>query len=132
MRELLLSPLLRTVAHSASMLPSGEGEFVTRFFVEHVVEARLGRRGRKPEVDYMIHGEMPSGNILYLIPVEAKSVISLVDAKELAGYMSRVMTCKEVAGKMLIGILFDQTDVRLPFSPLMVDAVPVPIVTVSA
>ncbi len=50
----MLSPLLRTVAQSASMLPNGEGEFFTRFFVEHLVEARLARRRRKPEVDYMI------------------------------------------------------------------------------
>ncbi len=71
----MLLPLLRTVAQSASMLPNGEGEFFTRFFVEHIVEARLARRRRKPEVDYMIHRETPSGNILYLIPVEAKSMM---------------------------------------------------------
>lgn len=70
-KEALLSPFLSSVGHSASMLPgSNDIEFSTHFFIEQAVKAR-GVPGRRPEIDYVIHGEDMKGNILYAIPTVA-------------------------------------------------------------
>ena len=53
------------------MLPgSNDIEFSTHFFIEQAVKAR-GVPGRRPEIDYVIHGEDMKGNILYAIPTVA-------------------------------------------------------------
>ena len=117
-REALLSPFLSAIAHSASMIPeSGKTvEFTTRFFVEQPVETRRGTPGRKPEIDYIIRGEDMQGRILYTIPTEAKAQASLDDCKQLASYMCKLMTAKDIAANVLVGLLIDQQDIRLAFS----------------
>ena len=131
-REALLSPFLSAIAHSASMIPeSGKTvEFTTRFFVEQPVETSGGIPGRKPEIDYIIRGEDMQGRILYAIPTEAKAQASLDDCKQLASYMCKLMTAKDIARNVLVGLLIDHQDIRLAFSVFAVDDMPLPLTIV--
>ena len=131
-REALLSPFLSAIAHSASMIPeSGKTvEFTTRFFVEQPVETSGGIPGRKPEIDYIIRGEDMQGRILYAIPTEAKAQASLDDCKQLASYMCKLMTAKDIAANVLVGLLIDHQDIRLAFSVFRVDDMPLPLTIV--
>ena len=131
-REALLSPFLSAIAHSASMIPeSGKTvEFTTHFFVEQPVETSGGIPGRKPEIDYIIRGEDMQGRILYAIPTEAKAQASLDDCKQLASYKCKLMTAKDIAPNVLVGLLIDHQDIRLAFSVFRVDDMPLPLTIV--
>ena len=89
----LLTPLLRSIAQSASVLPEKDGgavsSFKTLFNVESVTEQRVHIPGTKPSVDYLIKGVESSGvnNCKYLIPVEGKGLLKLKHCQQLASYV---------------------------------------------
>lgn len=72
-RHALLFPLLQNEAHCAFTPPTASvaGEFSSVFYLECPTGRREHKRGRKPQVDYVIIGQCEE-HILYRIPVEAK------------------------------------------------------------
>lgn len=131
LRANLLQALLKNITHCASLmtyLPLGKGseepqvphdakaksiEYASSFSVKVNMEARQNRRGRKPHVDYVISG-FSNDTLLYVIPVEAKKVMTIEHMSQLAHYVS-TMCSTSCAG---VGLLIDSTKVCIAFSML--------------
>ena len=128
----LLTPLLRSIARSASVFPGGAvSSFKMLFNVESVTEQRVHIPGTKPGVDYLIKGVESSGvnNCKYLIPVEGKGLLKLKHCLQLASYMCRTNTCQDLRGQVHLGICIELIKISsfFLFSPLEHHRRPLPI-----
>ena len=93
-------------------------EFSTCFFIEQAVEAREGVPGRRPKIDHIIRGEDMKGNIPYAIPTEAKAHATFEDGIQLhvSSYVCKLVSARDLAPNVLVGLLIDQQDVSSAFS----------------
>ena len=115
----LLTPLLKKIAHAASMsLAPRDGnclEYCSALGRE-TQAAESDKRGRKPEVDYTMTGFVEN-DPMYIIPVEAKKKITEKHISQLSQYMGTLVNGRYVGG-CTVGMLIDHSTVRLAFSPL--------------
>ena len=140
-RHLLLTPLLRSVAHCMAMMRSPETydkdslEYFSAFSLEENAERRTNRRGRKPQVDYALTAHTDGGEPLYVIPVEGKIKISDKDVSQLSQYLSTMGNGVYSSTKASVGLAVDESFVRFAFSIFSLQMkgkdVPLPIVLVS-
>ena len=88
--------------------------------------------GKPPSVDATI--QISDGvNFYVLIPVEIKVEIKEQHQYQIAAYVTKMSTAKELENKVVIGILMDKEFFKLVFSPYKskTKAIPLPIVYVS-
>lgn len=132
-RHFLLSPLLRLIADTTSMVMAPDGctcrEYCSSVRPETQVE-QAKRRGRNAEVDYTLSG-FAKNDAVYVIPIEAKRLICDKDISQLSQYMASLCHGRYLSECLSVGILMDQSTVRLAFSPLSSETVPLPIVLIS-
>ena len=119
-RQELISPLLRRVAHCMSSVVAPEGwnggpVYSSALNVETNTESRPRIPGAKPRVDYMLVGHDGS-DVLYR---EAKKVIAKNDMSQLANYLGGA---GDFSGTNIgVGFLMDESVFRIAFSPLSCD-----------
>jgi hypothetical protein len=107
-RDALFSPLLKTIMNSASIIPyPGGGEIESQCRVEHSIELRPTRAGRKPAVDCVMRADM-GDNVLSYSPVEAKHTLTKENLQQLSLYMVKIGTAKELSEHCLLGYLIDK------------------------
>ena len=98
-------------------------------------EIKTGNKsGKPPSVDATI--QISDGvNFYVLIPVEIKVEIKKQDLYQIAAYMTKMSTAKELEKKVVIGIIMDKEFFKLVFSPYFffdkAEPVPLPIVYIS-
>ena len=133
----LLSPLLRRVAHSTSQIPIPEGSdikgivYSSALSYEVDTEERRKRRGRRPQVDFMLSGHVNS-EFMYCVPVEAKRSLEMKDMAQLSEYQATLSSSVPMRSYISVGILVDEHRVRFTFSPCCFgDKVPTPITLVA-
>ena len=92
------------------------------------------RKGRKPEADYKMTGFV-EGDALYVVPVAAKKTISKKNIAQITQYMANLCKGRYVRRLCTVGLLLDQSNVRLCFSALALESgnnnIPLPITVVS-
>ena len=59
--------------------------YFSAFSLEVNAERRSNRRGRKPQVDYALTAHTDGGELLYVIHVEGKIMISDKDVSQMSG-----------------------------------------------
>ena len=120
-REGLLLPVLSRILTHINMIPSTKEECDSSFTIHLLPEDKLcfipGKRGRRPEVDYVISIEKGE-TIKMHIPVETKRVVQVLHVKQLASYMNKIGTATEFRNQTITGILIDTEVYRLAFAPL--------------
>ena len=137
----LLLPLLKRIAHSASMNLTGgtvdPHALVYHSFLEVEVptEERKHVRGKKPTVDFLMYGTIEGmegeDSAIYVIPVEAKRVIDTKDVAQICQYMSTLVHGAQFRNNTTVGMLLDDMRVRFAFSVMCDSERPLPIVFVS-
>ena len=141
----LIQPTLEKIVNSISIIPrkhtNGSTTQQLQGVSSHLViqdEIKMGdASGRSPAVDATI--QISDGNNIckVLIPVEVKVKTVLNHLYQIAAYMTKVSTAKELEKKVVIGIIMDTNNFNLVFSPYSYDdksvkePVPLPIVYVS-
>ena len=132
-RQELISPLLRRVAHCMSSVVAPDGwnggsVYSSALNVETNTESRPHIPGAKPRVDYMLVGHDGS-DVLYRVPVEVKKVITKNDMSQLANYMGCLGGTGDFSGTNIgVGFLMDESVFRIAFSPLSCDGLVLPVV----
>ena len=136
-RQELISPLLKRVAHSMSSFVApymeyneeSAAEYASSLIVECNTEIGLHEPGTKPAVDYCLVGRM-GDEILYKVPVEAKKTITVYDMGQLASYMGSMGNVG--GGNTGIGFLVDETQMKFALAPFsLCDGPPLPIIFLS-
>ena len=88
------------------------------------------RKGRKPEADYRMTGFV-EGDALYVVPVAAKKTISEKNIAQITQYMANLCKGRYVRRLCTVGLLLNQSNVRLCFSALALESgnnnIPLPI-----
>ena len=143
----LIQPMLKSVVDSISVIPEKHtklnGECVQQGMVSsHLVihdEIKMGNAsGQPPAVDAAI--QISDGETCrVLIPIEVKVDIQRKHLYQIAAYVTKVSTAKELVKKVVIGIIIDKERFYLVFSPYFYRdtsgdksvPVPLPIVYVS-
>ena len=142
----LIQPTLEKIVNSISIIPRSHtnGSTTTQqlqgIVSSHLVvqdEIKMGdAQGRSPAVDATI--QISDEDICeVLIPVEIKVEIALKHLYQIAAYVTKVSTAKELEKKVVIGIIMDTNNFNLVFSPYSYggksgnNPVPLPIVYVS-
>ena len=140
----LIYPTLKKVVDSISIIPdpgkgctNGSNSQQSEVFSSYLViqdEIKIGDAcGRPPAVDAMIQindGE----DCKVLIPVEAKVEIEQKHLFQIAAYVTKVSTAKDLKENVTIGIIIDKEVFYLVFSPYSVkldESVPLPITYIS-
>ena len=134
----MILPTLKKVVDSISIIPvkRTNGQQPVSAVSSHVIiqdEIETGNAsGKSPAVDATI--QISDGKNFYvLIPVELKVEIKKQHQYQIAAYVTKMSTAKELENKVMIGILMDKDFFKLIFSPYKSNAkaVPLPIVYVS-
>ena len=122
-RNELISPLLKRVAHSMSSFVApmewdGESEYASSLVVESNTERRLHTPGSKPAVDYCLVGRTGRDQIVYKVPVEVKKTYTFEDMGQLANYMGALGKVGGQGGITGVGFLMDENCLKLAVAPL--------------
>ena len=134
----MIHPTLKKVVDSISIIPGKctNGQRPESTVSSHLViqdEIETGNPSdNPPAVDATI--QISDGKNFYvLIPVEIKVEIKKQHQYQIAAYVTKMSTAKELENKVVIGILMDKEFFKLVFSPYKSNAkaVPLPIVYVS-
>ena len=141
----MIYPTMKKVVDSISIIPGKctnglnaqrpEGVVSSHLVIQD--EIKMGNSsGQSPAVDAMI--QISDGNdCKVLIPVEVKVEIEEKHLYQVAAYVTKVSTAKELEKKVVIGIIIDKEFFKLVFSPYYFfdetkgEPVPLPIVYVS-
>lgn len=117
----LIFPILHNITHNSPYTVKGRSEhskYSSVLSVEQPTESKEDIPGPKPSVDFLIRGETDDAN-MYLIPVEAKKVMKVKHAKQLADYMSRLAFHEENQSQSFLGIVMDHSGFKIEFSVFM-------------
>ena len=138
----MIHPTLKKVVNSISIIPGKctNGQRPESAVSSHLViqdEIETGNAsGNQPAVDATI--QISDGkNFNVIIPVEIKVEIKEHHDYQIAAYVTKMSTAKELENKVVIGILMDKEFFKLVFSPYFffdkskAEPVPLPIVYVS-
>ena len=131
----LIVPLLRRIAHSMSMVYApdslnGRSLCESTLNVEFQTEKKAHKRGPKPRVDYALAGHIED-KLLYRIFVEIKKKMKKKDMAQLAQYMSHGGKGELIGSNATVGFLIDESYLRLAFSTISSNKIPLPIVIFS-
>ena len=128
----ILHPIFKEVSKAACIIPNLRDETVTTHYViEDELEMEDGKSGQKPSVDAVIQVSNTKGEILALIPIEMKVDMAPKDYSQIASYMNKLSTVKDVRNFTMVGVLIDKKQFRLAFSVFRNQAVPLPVVHIS-
>ena len=86
--------------------------------MEHAVPLHRGS-GRPAAVDYCVVLRQDEGNVIGVVPAEAKAVIKEKHVKQLSAYMWKIGTSKEYKERCVVGLLMDRENYNIAFTPLV-------------
>ena len=129
------TPILKEVSKAASIIPDIEDETIkTDFFIQDEIELSVGKGGQKPAVDAMIQISNKDDKAVACVPVEMKIDMDTKHYSQIACYMNKLSTAKDVADSVLVGIIIDSRQFRLAFSVYYDEnsgSIPLPVVHIS-
>ena len=132
LQQCIINPILKEVSKAASIIPDIKDETIkTDFLIEDEIEIQEGKRGQKPSVDAVIQVSNKDNKVIAFVPIEIKLDIDTKHYSQIACYMNKLSTAKDIRDCVMVGIIIDKKQFRLAFSVFKKDKVPLPIVHIS-
>ena len=136
LRHHILNPILKEVSKAANYVPKIMHETIQiDYLIEDEIETEERKAGQKPAIDSLIQISDREGVVLALIPIEMKIDISRKHYSQIACYMNKLSTAKDIRGCIMVGIIIDKKQFRLAFSGFSVvderEEIPLPVVHIS-
>ena len=133
LQHMVLNPLLRGLSKAAMIIPSIKDEAIkTDFLVQDQVEMVSGKKGSKPTIDAMIQiSRADDDKVVTCVPIEMKVDMNIEHYSQIACYINKLSTVKELTKYVMIGIIIDKKQFRMAFSAYRKGDIPLPLVHVS-
>ena len=129
LQQMVLNPLMRELSKAACIIPNISNEAIkTDFLVQDEVEIVPDQPGQKPAVDALIQISKADGKVIACVPIEKKVDINIKHYSQIACYINKLSTVKELTKSAMIGVIIDKKLFRLAFSVYRKGEVPLPIV----
>ena len=134
LQQMVLNPLMRELSKAACIIPNISDEAIkTDFFVQDKIEIVHvpDQPGQKPTVDALIQISKADGTVIACVPIETKVDMNIKHYSQIACYINKLSTVRELTKFVMTGVIIDKRSFRLALSVYRKGDVPLPIVHIS-